>query len=216
MAVTCAVFILGALPRAQAGFPASWDHGAALLLGFPHPINLSYETFTPSRTWSFAAGTGYLPLKFHSGTSDIAVSMTNFDVRGRWHPWDGAFFVGLAFGKQWIDSKTDSIITAGDGTQVATELIMDMSNSYVTPHIGWLWRFDSGFMIGLEFGNQQGNNPESTFSPRLKDAAMNAYLDEIKGTAAYRRLVSEIEDGTDKIGRAKIFYTTILRLGWVF
>src|SRR4051812_12487945 len=75
-------------------------NGVSLSAGFPHPFWLDFHRqFKPD--FSGAIGLGGLGLPIHSANQlDGRYGVSALDIRARWHPWSGSFFLGLALGGQ--------------------------------------------------------------------------------------------------------------------
>jgi hypothetical protein len=85
---------LGFLAQANA-----MERGVDLGINFPHIYNLSYETLAKERRYSWSVGGGWLPpISFTLNNTPMEVGMLNFNVRGRWHPFAGGFFIGAGLG----------------------------------------------------------------------------------------------------------------------
>lgn len=196
---------------------SGWKSGPSLNFGFPHPINLGFEMRSETSDFSLAAMGGYLPLSFNVQGSPVGISIGNVDVRGRWHPFHGAFFIGLGMGYQWLGgSATETITTTAPAATVVTDVAAKQRTFTVTPHIGWLWIFDSGFFFGVDIGRQLGKNSTTDITIGILDPSQQALLTAVQQTAQYQALESRIEDGINKIGDAKFPYFTLIKLGWFF
>ena len=190
-----------------------WQFGPSLLIGAPHPLNLSFEIKPGMGSrWSLALTGGGLSVP----VSGITVGITNVDVRGRWHPFSGSFFLGAIVGTQTISGKgSDQIAITGVGTVPVTADV-SIKSTYVSPHLGWLWIWGSGFMLGFELGWQIPFAPSSNFNINIDDATYNAYLDQVKTTPQYQQLQNNIQDQANRVGTISFPYATLLRLGWMF
>ncbi len=57
----------------------------------------------------------------------------------------GAFFLGSSLGTQSLTATATSNGVTAQG---------DLTTFYITPRLGWLWIWDSGFLLGTDFGVQ--------------------------------------------------------------
>ncbi len=96
--------------------------------------------------WSFAATAAGWAVG--TGIADYpgSLSLMVFDMRGRYHPLNSAFFVGLSVGYSSLQVKSDNRVSSLSSGA--------MDRIYVTPHVGWQWINDSGFTFGTDFGIQ--------------------------------------------------------------
>ncbi len=196
---------------------SDWRIGPNFVVGAPHPLHLDLDFRSTKADLSFAVGGGYLPIQFNVDGADgpVKFSMLNYDARGRWHPFHGSFFLGAAIGRQVIKTKANTDFTVAT-EKVPTELRIDLNNLYVTPHMGWMWIFGSGFTFGFEFGAQVPLTSRSTADIALTNPAQNALLDMVKQTPEYIQLKTDVEDTSNRIGKQVFPYVAVLRIGWHF
>jgi hypothetical protein len=132
--------------------------GALLgIISIPRPINLELS-IKPNELLGFGVGYSmFPPLEF----DDVEVGIQAFNAVGRVFPFKGAFYVGLGFGYQMIDLEATRTI---DGDAVTATI--DESNLFITPQVGWLWIWDSGFALGINLGVQfaLSSNPNVTLT----------------------------------------------------
>lgn len=209
----------------SSGFAGSYDKfrmGPSIQLAVPHPLNLGLDARF-HRMFSVGVNGGYLPVNLTIGGTATQISLTNYEARARWHPFSGAFFLGGAFGQQRVSARASKSIAlavqAGDQT-VSLPLNLDVSLNlqswYATPHLGWMWIFDSGFCLGFELGVQWGFGSRSSFDISIQDPTLNSYLTQVKEDQEYKDLRNSIEGAGNKIGNAVLPFVTALRIGWLF
>jgi hypothetical protein len=188
------------------------DFIVSFLAGVPHPVNLGLDL----RHGRFSEGLtgGLLSLSFKN---NINVKISNVELRGRWHPFSGSFILGTAVGQQSITgSTTQTFTTNPGGIEVPTKIELAVQGGYVTPHLGWLWVWGSGFSLGFEVGVQVPFAQNSELEITIQDPSQNAFLDQVKATPEYQQAESDVTTNSDRLGKQVLPYVTVLRLGWAF
>jgi hypothetical protein len=190
------------------------QRGISLVPSFPLIYNLSYETYAKERRYSWAVSGGFLPqIGLTLSNTPIKVGLSNIDLRGRWHPFAGGFFLGLGFGWKNANGTGTTTIDVG-GQQVPTEVGISLSNLYMLPHMGWIWNFGD-FTFGLEFGMQSGLGGTPSTSVSITDPTYSALLAALQADADYLAYKAQIEQGFDSLGKLGLPYAGV-RLGWTF
>jgi hypothetical protein len=123
--------------------------------------------------------------------SNVSVGMTSYSGVVRIFPWEQAMFFGVAVGSQsWDFSITDA--TAG-------LIKVGAQTTFVAPHIGWRWTWESGFFMGMELGWQiAASNSVSGTIPAIAGATVKKDLNE----------------ALDNLGKASLPRVALLQLGW--
>jgi hypothetical protein len=67
----------------------------------------------------------------------------------RWFPFHGRFYVGSGLGYQRLKVSFKENVDGG-----ALNVLADMSTFFVSPQVGWLWVWPSGFSLGINLGVQ--------------------------------------------------------------
>lgn len=135
---------------------------------------------------------------------DVSVGLNKTELSARWHPFMGAFYLGIGLGKQAMTGKAKDTI---NGQSV--EVKVDITSSTLTPQVGWMWGIaDGGFFFGVDFGFQSPSGVKSTFTTNADVAA--------KATAEYKELEKDALDKADKLGKTGIPTFTLLRFGYLF
>jgi hypothetical protein len=174
--------------------------GAHAALGFPHVLTAGLDLVTPGRTWGFALIAGAFTA---SGPESTNVGMTNTELQLRYHPWSSAFFVGLGAGNHQV--KVDKVETIL-GSSVKAEATVKAS--YLKPQFGWIWQYDSGLSIGMEFGYLSPSGSTTDFTSNAPAPA--------QATQEYADLEKDVKDNGDKFGKMGLPFVSLLRLGWMF
>ncbi|MGK5090017.1 hypothetical protein WDW86_20900 [Bdellovibrionota bacterium FG-2] len=212
LAATLAAF--GGTSHALAESSKGFQAGATVAAGFPHPLTFSLNTKL-NPTFGVDGTYGYFGLSLNN----IKVSTSNFEARGRWHPFDGSFFLGAAVGRHSISaSQTQDITIASSGVSVAipTKVGASITALYVTPQIGWLIVFGSGFTLGWDLGAVIPVSPSTTIDVEVGDATLNSFLTMVKQTSDYAVVEKTVQDKGNEYGKFPLPYLTVLRLGWMF
>ncbi len=113
--------------------------------------------------------------KRKSGDLEAELKLSHWDVRAAWFPWGGSLFVGGAFGSQKLelDATTNATVTvSGTSRKVPVKVSGNITTTFLTPHIGWQWLWDSGLMVGIRADS------------RLKNANMKLAFIESEGAFA--------------------------------
>jgi hypothetical protein len=193
------------------GLFAPWRFGIYGAATIPHPVTYGVDVMY-KRDFSGGVSLGGFDLTL----GDVNVGMSHWDVRGRWHPFSGTFFLGLAYGNQSIDveAKQDIDVTVSGVTQkVNTKINMGVDTTYTTPHIGWMGVWDAGFVLGFEVGYQVAMSSKAKeLQMTTANAAANAAL---PATEDYRKLKKDVEDGAEQIGKTSLPYMALLKIGWM-
>jgi hypothetical protein len=185
----------------------SWGRlGLSAALTAPHIIEYGLDYFTPDNMFSssFVVG-GYT---FKTGT--VSAGISSYDLRGRWHPFMGSFFLGLAYGSQKISIEAKDVVNTFD-----TIVKLDIKSAYVMPHLGWFAAWDSGFTLGFELGMIMPSGVSSSLTTDIP-AASASQRAAIEATNDYIKMKTDAESAGDKLGKTSIPYLTLLKLGWVF
>jgi len=105
---------------------------------------------------------------------------TAYEGNFRIHPFQGAFFFGSSFGHQSLHGAVTESTDAGPQTGTA-----DIQTLYATPRLGFLWSWNSGFLLGVDGGVQLKLSSTQTvtlppnadlFAPNLR-SDVNKYVD---------------------------------------
>lgn len=198
--------------------------GPSVSIGFPHPISINGDYVTPDNQFSLGAAYGFLPtqtIKVGADKTPVSISMWSADLRGRWHPWKGSFFVGALFGRQSITgSTTQNLDVSSLGipgvTTAPVTIEANLASFYATPHLGWMWIFNSGIFMGLDAGVQFGFGSETTIETSSSDPLVGVALELVKLLPKYQSMKARTEDGLNKLGNSSLPYITLFKIGYLF
>ncbi len=98
---------------------------------------------------------------------DAGLKLNAYQGVARYFPFGGSFYLGSGFGYQQFKASLGATDTS---TGYRTEVSCDMSGMFVSPQLGWLWVWKSGFALGLNIGAQ---------IPIPKDPVVTASVDGV-------------------------------------
>ena len=205
---------LNALASRSGPSSVSSASGLDLAIGFPHGYDLNFEHFSSGGTGSWSIGAGYIPtISFNWDSVPVQLQTSNIDLRGRWHPLHGGFFLGLATGLQNIQAAGTQSFTVS-GQSVPTQVSVSITDAYLIPHAGFIWHGGS-FIFGLEAGSQMGFGSSSKLATTVTDPNYQSQINAVEATTLYQAFQTSIQNSFNRIGNANLLYAAI-RLGWVF
>ncbi len=186
----------------------------SLMAGLPGGTSLAGEYRAHDR-FSLGASLGGLsiPLRGNNGFV-LTLGTAQIDLRGRWHPFGGSFFFGVATGARSMFARGTQSILVGT-TPVPTEVEVRINNVTLTPHFGWIWVIGRGFSFGLELGAQVPFAPNTALTTTISNPLLSALLDLLKATADYQNLEAQVNMYGTQIGRYVLPYVAF-RAGWAF
>jgi hypothetical protein len=171
------------------------------IAAFPHPGMIGIESKYKNIA-GLAINLGLFPEVTLSG---VSAELSNWDVRARWFPFSRALFIGAALGNQTFDFSS----TFSSGGQ-STDINLEVSTTFLTPHIGWRWGAyeGTGFFTGMELGYQISMN-NTTTGPVYSNPALVGAPGEAEKTA-------DIRDMADDLGKASLPHFALIKFGWMF
>lgn len=117
------------------------------IVSLPRPIEIE-GTFRVLPALAVSVQYSMLPdLTVPGGSASLRLRA--FQGVARWFPFKGSFFIGSGIGFQTFRASLSS--TVDDSTLTTT---VDLSGMFVSPQLGWLFVWRSGFALGLTFGAQ--------------------------------------------------------------
>lgn len=192
-------------PPVASPAPTSSDSGIGyfglnLGVGVPYLTQVGLNYLHSSNMFSVELGYSAL----NATLSDVTVGLNKTELSVRWHPFMGAFYLGVGFGQSTMSGKSKDTI---NGQSV--EAKVEIKSSTMTPQIGWMWGVaDGGFFFGMDIGIQNPSGVKSTFTTNADLAA--------QATADYKKLEEDTRDQADKLGETAIPLVTLLRFGYLF
>ena len=142
---------------------------------------------------------------------EAVLNYQHYDIYGRIYPFGGAFFLGAGAGYETVGGSLSKTIDVPNfGTQ-SVESVGSVRTLVLTPVIGLLHTFDSGFSLGLDAGVQIPIAPseiefETSTSGSIPPDIAEPYLEPINAS---------VRDTLETIGRTPV-PTFNLRIGWLF
>lgn len=169
-------------------------------VALPRPISFGVEA-----KWKDLMGLsgayGFFP---QVTVSSVKLKITGYDFRLKIYPFRGAFFLGVGMGSQtFTGSMTKTIST------IATTGTIVQDNSFIAPHMGWNWTWDSGFFMGLDLGVQLSMKRKNTFSSDVTNTLVTS-------SAEYTALQADILKQADLIGKTPLPLLTLIKIGYFF
>lgn len=172
---------------------------AITLLGFPTPFRFGVEL----RGWQYLGlgfDYGFLPsLSF----SNVKIKYNSWRITGRAFPFQGAFFLGVGFGKQNLTGSSSNTVSG-----VPVNYTIELATTIITPHIGWRWTWDCGFYFGMELGVQLASSSTSTFSSDAPAA--------VQSNATYVSEKANVQDQARKLGNTTLPHFGLIQVGYYF
>ena len=172
--------------------------GLGLRVGLPHPLSLSANYYDSTRNWSAEVLLGSATVSYQS--TDVQID--HYEINFRWHPQQQAFYLGLGYGQQNIEIKESDVISGQ-----TVNGVLEVESQYLKPTIGWLWmKKNSSFFWGFELGWQFPSNDKSEFTTSQ----------DFSGDPDYDKLVKDIDDIGDQLGKTSVPNIGLIKLGWFF
>lgn len=163
----------------------------------------------------FGFGFGFGP-KMGTTVGSVELGVSHWVTYVNYHPFKGAFFLGLDFGSQEVSAniKKDLDNPTVGGAKIPTTTNFKISSTFFTPKLGWRGLWDFGLTVGTEFGYQLPMGSSSTLSTTI-DGQPQSVQDTLTGTDDYKKAKADAEDMGKKIGSTAIPYWKILEVGWL-
>lgn len=117
------------------------------LISLPRPIEIE-ATYRMFDALAVSAQYSMLPDLTAPGGS-ASLRLRAFQGIARWFPFKGSFFLGSGVGYQTFQASLSKTVEGGTLTTTA-----DLSGVFVSPQLGWLFVWQSGFALGLQLGVQ--------------------------------------------------------------
>jgi hypothetical protein len=130
-------------------------------LSLPRPVNVQlfakvYDLIGIGVSYSYLPGFIADAILSLYGVHNVSLTSSAWDVDLRLFILQGAFFLGSSLGTQSLTATATSNGVTARG---------DLTTVYVTPRLGWLFIWDSGFLMGTELGVQIPVSSTLTIDP---------------------------------------------------
>jgi hypothetical protein len=117
------------------------------IISLPRPIEIEGH-FRLSEMLAVSGQYSMLPdLQAPGGSAKL--QLRAFQGIARWFPFSGSFFIGAGLGYQTFRASLSKTVE-----NHTLETTADLSGVFVSPQLGWLFVWQSGFALGLTFGAQ--------------------------------------------------------------
>jgi hypothetical protein len=165
---------------------------------------------------------GLIPTVKISYYGEAKLSYQEYDAYGRLYPFGGSFFLGAGVGYATIKGTLNSSISTADappqysGAGIPNPILVDSQGSVrtlvLTPQLGFMKIFGSGFAFGLDVGAQLPIAPSkvdfATNTPNLQEPA-KSYVQ----STYIKPNDDKVRSTLDTIGRTPL-PTFNLKIGW--
>ena len=153
-------------------------------VGVPNLLNFGVTTKL-TRYLGFGANVGIIPQVKVSLYGDATLSYQEYDAYGRLYPFGGSFFLGCGAGyatmKGSFSDTADipaipELMVPAQRATIKSEA--EVKSLIVTPQLGFLHTYGSGFSLGVDFGAQVPIAPSQIkFKTQLPEGVPAAYAD---------------------------------------
>ena len=174
--------------------------GPSFGIGIPHVINVGLES-RYRQQFGLAVNFGFIP-GISIGTT--TVSMNSYDARFRWFVFKKSFFIGASYGVQNLVASTTQKLQG-----VPVNANVDISTTYVSPHLGWRWQWASGFFTGMDLGVQIACATNTAVTTDVTNPYVQASDD-------YQKVVKQVTDQGNDLGRTRLPFATLFEIGYLF
>jgi hypothetical protein len=142
----------------------------------------------------FAVYGGYNNLSLSVG--EASVNMTMPELSLQYHPFEGAFFVGLGVGSETLKAKATDALTNAEASIEVTAMT-------TIGKLGWMWgASDGGFWFGIDMAFVSPSGAKSTITAPGVSTTDQVYIDA--------------QDAAKKFGETSYTSLTFLKLGYLF
>jgi len=201
---------LTATPPPPAASPDKGGVRIGLMLGLitiPRPVQAEL-TAKIGRHISVGAQYSMLPDITPPGF-DAGLKLAAYQGVARIFPFGGSFYIGSGIGYQQLKA---SLGHTDMDSGARSEVSCDMSGVFVSPQLGWLWVWKSGFALGLNIGAQ---------IPLPKDPVVKTTINGIEiPESAGDEDTNDMRDKVKTIARVVAKYPVpnldLLKLGFFF
>lgn len=188
-------------------------------LNVPHVLNYGVDYWHTSKWFSASLNFGGYAFTGLQKSSDLPngadIKIANQEAVLRLHPFQSAFFLALSYGSHTFEGTGTATYSQAPLAQPVTTTIKNkITANYVIPHLGWMWRADSGFTWGIDFGYLIPNGGEVTLD---EGAIKNDPLyPNLVSTPQYKANRQKIIDDSEKVRTTSLPYWALARVGWLF
>ncbi len=170
------------------------------IAALPRPISYGIESKFRDM-FGLSLGYGYFP---KVTLSSVSLKITGWDVRLKWYPFQGAFFLGAGLGNQTLEGSSTQTVSG-----IPATLNITQDNAFFLPHLGWNWIWSSGFFMGMDLGVQLSMSRTTKLTSNITDPTLIASAD-------YQKLQKDVQDKGDQVGKIPLPLLTLLKFGFFF
>jgi hypothetical protein len=191
--------------------------------GLPDLVSLG-GTIKVTRYFGAGINVGLIPTVHISFYGDATLSFQEYDAYGHIFPFGGAFFVGAGVGYATVkgtlathfdlSSYQKQYPGAGIPPSIDVSSQASVRTLVLTPQLGLLHTFGSGFTLGADVGAQVPIAPSQVdFSTQIPSSIPVAFKSQIE-TQYIAPNDAKVRSSLDKIGRTPI-PTFGIKIGWL-
>jgi hypothetical protein len=160
---------------------------------------------------------GLIPSIELSYYGEAEVSYQHLDIYGRIYPFGGGFFFGAGAGYATVEGTLTKTVTSAEVAGLSGSVRYDSQGSVrtlvLTPVLGYLHTFGSGFSLGIDAGMQVPIAPsEVEFESKTSGSIPPQFQPVVDQALAPTD--AAVRDTLETIGRTPL-PTFNLRLGWL-
>jgi hypothetical protein len=200
--------------------------GPLIGIGLPNLLNFG-GTLKLTRFFGAGINVGIIPTARISYYGEATLSYQEYDIYGRIYPFGGGFFLGAGAGYEQVRGTLEGNVDLSGYSLGQLPIppgllppgyVLPASIDYtargsvrtlvLTPQLGYLHTFRSGFSVGVDIGAQIPIAPsqvefESTVSPK-----------EVTELEPFQQKQREVRETLEKVGRTPL-PTFNFRIGWL-
>ena len=180
------VFSFGSYAASNGGFGLSYG------LGVPFITQVGVEYYKSN---NFGFHLAYNALDVSVGSADVKLTMPEACMQ--YHPFSGAFFLGLGAGSEKLTVSATSLLTSSSKASIEVTAMTGIVKT------GWMWGMgDGGFWFGMDVAYIIPFSAKSTITAPGVLTTSQTYIDAL--------------EAANKFGKKAYTNVTIARLGYLF
>ena len=180
--------ISGSLLQAKAAGGSGFGGHFGMGLPFLSQYGLNYQF---SDKFGISASQNVFSVEVDS----VKVELSLPEIMFNYHPFGGAYFIGLGVGQQSFEVST--------GTTGVDRVAIEVEAMNTILKTGWMWGLaDQGFWFGIDFAMMSPSNAESTITAPGVPTTDQAYIDA--------------KEAADQYGESSYSNLTFARFGYIF
>lgn len=161
-------------------------------LGIPYVSQYGLN-YTMGPSWTL--NVQYNNLDLSIGDAKTQLQMPEVGVQ--WHPFAGAFFIGLGVGQQTLSISASDVASGAKASA-------DVNSTTTVAKLGWMWgKADGGLWFGMDI---------AFISPSGSEVDIETTNGLGQNTQEYK----DVEEAADQFGKTAYSNITFARLGYLF